>query len=200
MPIADAFGPTTSTVSGGDLVLIYSEVLTSDSLDIDTGSLAAFADYKDVRCVLRDIRSDRASTTGVTSGVRMFINNDQTGANYLRAYLEYPTSGSGVTTSSSQSNFISTIPSANETPHNGLQARNGIVVDILSINSSRPKQYMVFSGRTSPSFGGNGDESRAYIRIGSYYGTAEPITRLVFADSNGDDLLAGASLSIYGLK
>ena len=177
--------------------LLFSTTLTSDSTDIDTGILSAFANYKDVRCVLRDLRSDRASTS---SGVRMFINNDQTGTNYLRAYLEYPSSGNGVTTSSSLSNFISTITATNESTYNSLQARNGIVVDILSINSSRPKQYHVMSGRTRPSYGGAGDESLGYIRIGAYYGTATPITRIVFADSNGDDLLAGASLSVYGIR
>ena len=190
------FASPGDSIPASGVDLLFSTTLTSDATDIDSGTLSALADYRDVRCVLRDIRSDRSSTS---SGVRMYINNDQTGTNYGRAYLEWgDAGGAGVSGTSATSSFISTIPAASEDPIGGLQARNGIVVDILSINSALPKQYMIYSGRLRPHSVSN--DFLGYIRVGSYYGSTSAITRIVFADSNGDDLLAGASLSIYGIR
>ena len=175
--------------------LIYSNTLTSDTANIDTGDLSSIlSDYADLRCIITNARTDRSTANVEDSYIVLTLNSDTDSGNYRQAFRSFGNGGT-LENYGTKSRIAGYIPLAGNPTIGGVQVRTGLSIDILGINDSHPKQ--IFSKSLSiASVGGSYEGSIRYI---TYIPTSS-ITRIKIAAQGSDDLLSGLEFRIYGIR
>lgn len=178
------------SASSGGLVVLYDRTLAVAAPTLDTGAGGIASGYKTL-FILALVRSDKAARTDVAY---LVFNND-TGANYDRAYLDSnlgsPTSGValagsggvaiGIPAASATASYPAVwrflLPAYDQTTFYKLGELTGGTVTQL----------------TSPNW------YQAAIETFAWRNTAA-VTRIALAASSGNNLVAGSRLLIYGMQ